>query len=164
ASGTLAQIIPPSLVLIVLADQLGRSVGDMYNGAIVPGVILASLYALYVFALTLIRPNAAPGLPRDDVGYREPDGARGVWQLAVLVVYATAAAYVLMSTMTAATGTDFGVFAVAVAVVVAFSVAFLNRYVSKRGLVWMLGVLVAFALAAYVETVTTFTNPPAWFI
>ena len=45
ASGTLAQIIPPSLVLIILADQLGRSVGDMYEGAIIPGLLLAGLYA-----------------------------------------------------------------------------------------------------------------------
>ena len=49
ASGTLAQIIPPSLVLIVLADQLGRSVGDMYAGAMIPGLMLAGLYCLYVF-------------------------------------------------------------------------------------------------------------------
>src|SRR6266566_1997722 len=48
ASGTLAQIIPPSLVLIVMADQLGRSVGDMYEGAFLPGLTLAGLYALYV--------------------------------------------------------------------------------------------------------------------
>src|SRR6476646_10461232 len=47
ASGTLAQIIPPSLVLIVMADQLGRSVGDMYEGAFIPGICLAGLYALY---------------------------------------------------------------------------------------------------------------------
>ena len=49
ASGTLAQIIPPSLVLIVMADQLGRSVGDMYEGAFIPGIVLAGLYAVYVF-------------------------------------------------------------------------------------------------------------------
>ena len=48
ASGTLAQIIPPSLVLIVMADQLGRSVGDMYTGAFIPGLVLAALYAGYV--------------------------------------------------------------------------------------------------------------------
>ena len=48
ASGTLAQIIPPSLVLIVMADQLGRSVGDMYQGAFIPGLSLAALYAVYV--------------------------------------------------------------------------------------------------------------------
>ena len=54
ASGTLAQIIPPSLVLIVMADQLGRSVGDMYEGAFVPGLVLASLYAGYVFLATML--------------------------------------------------------------------------------------------------------------
>ncbi len=63
ASGTLAQIIPPSLVLIVMADQLGRSVGDMYAGAFVPGIVLACLYAGYVFLVTLIWPKAAPALP-----------------------------------------------------------------------------------------------------
>lgn len=63
ASGTLAQIIPPSLVLIVLADQLGRSVGDMYKGAFIPGFILTMLYAGYVVLITLIKPDAAPALP-----------------------------------------------------------------------------------------------------
>ncbi|MFC3677336.1 TRAP transporter large permease [Ferrovibrio xuzhouensis] len=63
ASGTLAQIIPPSLVLIVMADQLGRSVGDMYAGALVPGLILSGLYASYVLLVTLVFPKAAPALP-----------------------------------------------------------------------------------------------------
>src|SRR5215468_1121956 len=63
ASGTLAQIIPPSLVLIVMADQLGRSVGDMYKGALIPGLLLAALYAAYVLIMTIIRPKAAPALP-----------------------------------------------------------------------------------------------------
>ena len=63
ASGTLAQIIPPSLVLIVMADQLGRSVGDMYAGAFVPGLVLTALYAGYVFVLSMVRPEAAPALP-----------------------------------------------------------------------------------------------------
>src|SRR5471030_3092572 len=57
ASGTLAQIIPPSLVLIVMADQLGRSVGDMYQGAFVPGLTLAGLYAVYAVGVTLLRPD-----------------------------------------------------------------------------------------------------------
>lgn len=65
ASGTLAQIIPPSLVLIVLADVLGKSVGDFYAGAIVPGLMLTALYALYVLVVTLIDPKAAPPLPRE---------------------------------------------------------------------------------------------------
>jgi tripartite ATP-independent transporter DctM subunit len=65
ASGTLAQIIPPSIVLIVLADQLGESVGDMYQGALVPGLLLAGLYMGYVLSVTLLRPAAAPALPRE---------------------------------------------------------------------------------------------------
>jgi tripartite ATP-independent transporter DctM subunit len=65
ASGTLAQIIPPSLVLIVLADQLGRSVGDMYEGAIIPGLFLTGLYAVYVLGVSVFRPTWAPALPRE---------------------------------------------------------------------------------------------------
>jgi TRAP-type mannitol/chloroaromatic compound transport system permease large subunit len=63
ASGTLAQIIPPSLVLIVLADQLGRSVGDMYKGAVIPGLILVGLYMIYVLMISLVRPKWVPALP-----------------------------------------------------------------------------------------------------
>jgi TRAP-type mannitol/chloroaromatic compound transport system permease large subunit len=63
ASGTLAQIIPPSLVLIVLADQLGRSVGDMYTAALIPGLVLTGLYCVYIFSVSVIRPNAMPALP-----------------------------------------------------------------------------------------------------
>jgi len=65
ASGTLAQIIPPSLVLIVLADQLGRSVGDMYKGAMIPGLILTLLYVIFVFIVTMVRPKLAPALPAE---------------------------------------------------------------------------------------------------
>ena len=61
ASGTLAQIIPPSLVLIIMADQLGRSVGDMYAGAFVPGIILAGMYALYAIGIAFFKPGWAPG-------------------------------------------------------------------------------------------------------
>jgi tripartite ATP-independent transporter DctM subunit len=63
ASGTLAQIIPPSLVLIVMADVLGRSVGEMYKGALLPGLLLTGFYLLYVFGVTLWRPEDAPPLP-----------------------------------------------------------------------------------------------------
>ena len=63
ASGTLAQIIPPSLVLIVLADQMGVSVGDMYAGALFPGLGLAAAYAVWVFIVSMVKPAAAPGCP-----------------------------------------------------------------------------------------------------
>src|SRR5207237_9891326 len=86
ASGTLAQIIPPSLVLIVMADQLGRSVGDMYEGAFVPGLMLAGLYAAYVLITTFLFPDATPGPPVNAVGYREDTGKRGLGSLAVLFV------------------------------------------------------------------------------
>src|SRR5581483_11665554 len=80
ASGTLAQIIPPSLVLIVLADQLGRSVGDMYAGAIFPGLVLTALYAAFVLGMTIVYPDAAPALPP------EARPLRG-WKLARRVVF-----------------------------------------------------------------------------
>jgi tripartite ATP-independent transporter DctM subunit len=63
ASGTLAQIIPPSIVLIVLADVLGVSVGDMYAGAFPPGFVLVGLLLLYVAVMSLLKPKAAPALP-----------------------------------------------------------------------------------------------------
>jgi tripartite ATP-independent transporter DctM subunit len=63
ASGTLAQIIPPSLVLIILADQLSVSVGAMYRGALIPSLMLAGFYLLFVFMLTLARPGMVPALP-----------------------------------------------------------------------------------------------------
>ncbi|MFC5736444.1 TRAP transporter large permease [Sinirhodobacter huangdaonensis] len=65
ASGTLAQIIPPSLVLIVLADQLGRSVGDMYKGALFPSIVLTAIYLGYVALMSIIRPQSMPALPRE---------------------------------------------------------------------------------------------------
>lgn len=66
ASGTLGQIIPPSVVLVVLGDQLGVSVGDLFVGALVPGILLAGLYALYAAGVAVARPQAAPALPKED--------------------------------------------------------------------------------------------------
>ena len=63
ASGTLAQIIPPSLVLIVLADQIGRSVGDIYQGALLPALMLCALYGCFVLTISILRPEATPALP-----------------------------------------------------------------------------------------------------
>ncbi|HEX2191215.1 MAG TPA: TRAP transporter large permease subunit [Longimicrobiaceae bacterium] len=65
ASGTLGQIIPPSVVLVVLGDQLGVSVGDLFVGSLAPGLLLAGMYALYVVGVSVARPGAAPALPRD---------------------------------------------------------------------------------------------------
>lgn len=65
ASGTLGQIIPPSVVLIVLADQMGISVGDLFMGALVPGIALAGLYALYAGGVAFFQPHKAPALPAE---------------------------------------------------------------------------------------------------
>jgi len=145
ASGTLAQIIPPSLVLIVMADQLGRSVGDMYEGAFLPGLMLSGLYALYVFGLTIIFPKAAPGLPLEAVGFREPTGKRGLVSLRVLTVVCGLVGWLIMSgrastalepvlpwlaaklTPPVMNGADFVVLTMFVAIVFAFAVAVVNR-------------------------------------
>jgi TRAP-type mannitol/chloroaromatic compound transport system permease large subunit len=66
ASGTLAQIVPPSLVLIVMADQLGVSVGDMYLGAIWPALLLVAAFCTYIFVLSLVRPTMVPALPIEE--------------------------------------------------------------------------------------------------
>ena len=99
ASGTLAQIIPPSLVLIVMADQLGRSVGDMYQGAFIPGLSLAALYAVFVFVMTIIQPNSAPGLPSEALTMREEGGKAGYPSLAAIVALSAVAAILLTTTM-----------------------------------------------------------------
>jgi TRAP-type mannitol/chloroaromatic compound transport system permease large subunit len=81
ASGTLAQALPPSLVLIVLADQLGRSVGDMYAGALIPGLMLVGLYLLFI-VVAFIKPEWVPALPPEARIYSEPNGpaaTRSCW-------------------------------------------------------------------------------------
>ncbi|MES2975078.1 MAG: TRAP transporter large permease subunit [Pseudomonadota bacterium] len=65
ASGTITQLVPPSLVLVVMADQLGRSVGDMYKGAWGPSILQVLIFALYTFILSRIKPEHVPGVPRE---------------------------------------------------------------------------------------------------
>jgi TRAP-type mannitol/chloroaromatic compound transport system permease large subunit len=89
ASGTLAQIIPPSLVLIILADQLGRSVGDMYKGAFIPGFMLTGMYVLYVIVLAVIRPQWVPALPAEARTIREDNGKSGLLSLLILTIVCT---------------------------------------------------------------------------
>ena len=92
ASGTLAQIIPPSLVLIILADQLGRSVGEMYKGAFIPGFALTGLYVGYIVLLTFIRPNWVPALPPEARTIREDNGESGLRSLLFLTILSTGVA------------------------------------------------------------------------
>src|SRR5216117_3886654 len=106
ASGTLAQIIPPSLVLIVLADQLGRSVGDLYKGAFIPGFVLTALYVAYVLLVTLVKPDWAPALPKEARTIREDDGSAGLRSLGVLMVASVACAVLFAKTRPASVPTD----------------------------------------------------------
>ena len=99
ASGTLAQIIPPSLVLILMADQLGRSVGEMYKGAFIPGFMLMGLYVLWVVILAIFKPHAVPALPPEARIYREDDGRSGYLSLAVVMVLSTGLAIFLAAHM-----------------------------------------------------------------
>ena len=64
ASGTITQLVPPSLVLVVLADQLGKSVGDMYKGAWGPSILQVLIFALYTFFVARLRPEHVPGVPK----------------------------------------------------------------------------------------------------
>ena len=99
ASGTLSQIIPPSLVLIIMADQLGRSVGDMYKGAFGPAFILVGLYVLWIVILAIFKPHAVPALPPEARTLREPDGGAGYGSLAVVMGIAAAVTLVLQLQM-----------------------------------------------------------------
>jgi TRAP-type mannitol/chloroaromatic compound transport system permease large subunit len=93
ASGSLAQVVPPSLVLIVMADQLGRSVGDMYAGALRPAAILIGLYLLLVVVAAMLRPKWMPALPPHARAFPEPDGASGHRSLLVLALLSAGGAW-----------------------------------------------------------------------
>jgi TRAP-type mannitol/chloroaromatic compound transport system permease large subunit len=128
-------------VLIVMADQLGRSVGDMYEGAFIPGLVLGGLYALYVFLVTIFYPAATPGLPAEALTYQEPDGRRGVWSLAVVVGFSGIASYLYMQTTEIKAGADFVVLTMSLGVAIAFAIAVLN---------WVLGLRLLSVLAQQV--------------
>ena len=146
ASGTLAQIIPPSLVLIVIADQLGRSVGDLYAGAFIPGFVLTSLYALWVFTLTMIKPAAAPALPLEARTIREDNGSAGLRSVLALVIVSVAGAVVFAKSRPAETPTDeLIVVSMCVGVGIAFALAVINR-VTKLGLLSRMAERVTFVL------------------
>ena len=154
ASGTLAQIIPPSLVLIVMADQLGRSVGDMYEGAFIPGIVLAGLYTLYVFIVTILYPKATPGLPAEAVGFREPGGSRGLTSLAVLTVVSGVFGWFMMRNSTSR-GADFVVLSMFFGIMFAFGIAVIN---------WLTNRLLGFRFLSHMAQQTTFVMVPPLFL
>ncbi len=138
ASGTLAQALPPSLVLIVLADQLGRSVGDMYAGALVPGLMLVSLYLIFIAAVALFRPAWVPALPAEARIYTEANGDSGHKSLLILLLICGVAGYVWsqfhepiinawIGRETPAPGDEVFIMSATVASTLALALALLNR-------------------------------------
>src|SRR5450830_712530 len=149
ASGTLAQIIPPSVVLIVMADQLGHSVGDMYRAAFVPGLLLTAMYAGYVLALSIFRPAAVPALPLEARNLRQPNGDSGALSLLALLVATVAVGFGFAKIWGAShpnlASDELGIFAAAVAIVFAFAAAIANRGL-KLGLLSRMAEKVVFVL------------------
>ena len=154
ASGTLAQIIPPSLVLIVMADQLGKSVGDMYEGAFIPGITLAGLYAAYVFLITLLFPKATPGLPAEAVGFLEDDDSRGLTSLAILAIVSGVFGWLVMRQSTSH-GADFVVLTMFFSIMFAFGVAVVN---------WLIARQTGFRFLSHMAQQTTFVMVPPLFL
>jgi TRAP-type mannitol/chloroaromatic compound transport system permease large subunit len=156
ASGTLAQAIPPSLVLIVLADQLGRSVGDMYAGALVPGLMLVGLYILFIVVVAIFKPALVPALPPEARIYREANGKSGHLSLMFLLIVCTVVGFSWASShdaiMTAwldrtqeSPGDEMVIMSLTVASLVALALAIVNR-ITGLGLLSRLAEQVTFVL------------------
>ncbi len=79
ASGTLGQIIPPSIVLVLLGSILNVSIGDMFMGAVIPGFVLVSLYLVWIVIVAIARPEFAPAMPREDLDRFRGSGV--VWRV-----------------------------------------------------------------------------------
>lgn len=136
ASGTLAQIIPPSLVLIVMADQLGRSAGDMYRAAFVPGLLLTAMYAGYVASLAIFAPHKVPALPPEARNLRQPNGDSGLLSLLALTAGGVAIAYAFAHLWGARhpdlASDELGIYSALAGVVSAFLLAVANRYLKLQ--------------------------------
>lgn len=107
ASGTITQLIPPSLVLIVLGDQLGRSVGDMYAGAIGPSILQIVLFILFIVGVSIFAPHKVPPLPDEALGTR---GWPLIWRVAKGMVPSIVLIFLVLGTifMGLATPTEAG--------------------------------------------------------
>ena len=156
ASGTLAQAIPPSLVLIVLADQLGRSVGDMYAGALIPGLLLVGLYLAFILVVAVVKPAWVPALPQEARIYREDNGASGHVSLIVLLLACAAAGWAwstqhdqtmrsLLERTTAAPGDEVLILSMTIGSLLALALAIGNK-VLRLGLLSKLAEQVTFVL------------------
>lgn len=157
ASGTLAQIIPPSLVLIILADQLGRSVGDMYKGAFIPGFMLAVMYVGFIAMIAIFRPAMVPALPPEARTIREDNGQSGLLSLLILTIissgvaiylgqnYAHVLSWFKGETITTVATDETIVVAMCAGVTLAFVIASINK-ITRMGLLSRIAERVTFVL------------------
>jgi TRAP-type mannitol/chloroaromatic compound transport system permease large subunit len=155
ASGTLAQIVPPSLVLIIMADQLGRSVGDMYAGALEPALMLIGLYATFIILVAIIKPKWVPALPPEARIYKEPNGSGGYTSLVVLAITCVVVGWLMAhfyDDIVKAVwqrkdipGDEIVVMSVTASVILAWVLAVLNKFM-KLGLLSKLAERVTFVL------------------
>ncbi|MDB6179821.1 TRAP transporter large permease [Paracoccus fistulariae] len=122
ASGTLAQIIPPSLVLIVLADQLGRSVGDMYKAAMIPALALTGIYMGYVAVMSVIRPRSMPALPAE----ARTLGPVG-WSMPAMIALGVAVFLLAKQWLAADYGDDAGIWAASITILALMGVSVLDQ-------------------------------------
>ena len=152
ASGTITQLVPPSLVLIVMADQLGRSVGDMYKGAWGPSILQVLIFAGYTYMLGVFKPHHVPGVPKEA---RTLDGwalwakaLRGIIPSAILIFAVLGSMGGLPGINTAiATPTEAG----AMGVVGALILAAIHKRLT-RALIWeaMLGTMRLTAMVVFI--------------
>tara|TARA_R110002096_G_scaffold16106_13_gene55040 strand:+ start:9446 stop:10789 length:1344 start_codon:yes stop_codon:yes gene_type:complete len=129
ASGTLGQIIPPSVVLIVLAQQLGTSVGDLFRGALIPGIMLAGMFGLYVLGVSIVKPNFAPAIPKEE---RDLTGAQLVRRTLLVLLPPLVLIIIVLGSIFAgiATPTEAG----ALGAVGAMGLALVNKRFSRMAL------------------------------
>ncbi|MGN7294044.1 TRAP transporter large permease [Rhizobium sp. SAFR-030] len=129
ASGTLAQIVPPSLVLIVMADQLGRSVGDMYVAALYPALLIIASYCAYIFAVSMLKPEWAPALPPEARTL-----GNGVTSLLVMMVLAVGLYFIGINLLFLGVASEEWRFvaALAFAVIAVYGVALFNSRSDKK--------------------------------
>ena len=149
ASGTLAQIIPPSLVLIVMADQLGRSVGDMYQAAILPGLLLTAMYAGYILFLSVFKPSWVPALPLSARNLAQDNGDSGIRSLVALLCLCGIISWSFASWLSASSPEmphdKVFVFSSVVGIAFSFLAAVTNRFL-KLGLLSRMAEKVVFVL------------------
>ncbi|WEX76042.1 TRAP transporter large permease subunit [Sinorhizobium numidicum] len=129
ASGTLAQIIPPSLVLIVLADQLGRSVGDMYAGALIPGLVLTGLYMGYILLMSFLKRDSMPALPLEARTL-----GSGVTSLIIALAVAAGIAYAAHVYLSPTQGENADILGATVGVAFIYVVALIDRTLKVNAL------------------------------